>query len=76
MYEVVGFKRTQFQARDNGQTISGWTIHVQFEDPNVTGYAGDRFFLSDGKCDYKPVVGDRINVYYNKYGKIDSIQRM
>ena len=76
MYEVVGFERTQFQAKDNGQTISGWTFHVEFEHKNTTGYRTDHFFLSDGKCDYKPELGDKINIYFNRYGKIESVQRM
>lgn len=76
MYEVVGFARSQFQAKDNGQTITGWNIYVQCEDPKVTGYKCDRLYLGDGKCDYTPELGDRIHVYYNKYGKVDNIQRV
>lgn len=76
MFEVVGFARSQFQAQDNGQTITGWNIYVQYEDSKVTGYKCERLYLGDGKCDYQPRVGDRINVYYNRYGKVDNIQRL
>lgn len=74
MYEVVGFSRSQFQAQDNGQQLSGWNIYVQWEDPKTTGYKCQKIYLHDGKCDYVPQVGDRINVYYNQYGKVTSVQ--
>lgn len=76
MYEVVGYARSEFKPQDKEGTICGWNIFVQFEDPKVTGYKCDRFYLGDGKCDYVPEIGDRINVYYNKYGKIDAVLRV
>lgn len=76
MYEVVGFARSEFKPKDKQETICGWNIYVQCEDDKVTGYKCDRFYLGDGKCDYQPQVGDRINVYYNRYGKVDSVQRV
>lgn len=75
MYEVVGFARSEFLARDNNQKITGYNIYVQYEDKNTTGYRCDRIYLNDGKCDYVPQLGDRINVMYNRYGKIDAIYR-
>lgn len=76
MYEVVGYARSEFKPEDKNEPICGWNIYVQFEDPKVTGYKCDRFYLGDGKCDYRPEVGDRITVYYNRYGKVDNIVRV
>lgn len=75
-YEVVGFQRSQFTAQDNGQVITGVNIYVQCEDPKVTGYKCDRVYLGDGKCDYTPMLGDRIKVNYNRYGKVQSVERL
>lgn len=76
MFEVVGFACSSFQSQDNNQTITGWNIYVQYEDKKVTGYKCERLYLNDGKCDYTPALGDRINVIYNRYGKVDSIYKV
>lgn len=76
MFEVVGFARSEFQAQDNGQKICGYMIYVQYEYPKTTGYRCERIYLNDGKCDYVPQLGDRINVAYNRYGKVDAIYRV
>lgn len=76
MFEVVGFARSSFKSQDNNQTITGWNIYVQYEDPKVTGYKCERIYLNDGKCEYSPQIGDKINVMYNRYGKVDSIYRV
>lgn len=73
MYEVVGFSRSQFQAKDNNQMITGYNIYVQYEDPKVTGWKCERIYLNDGKCDYVPQIGDKINVAYNRYGRVDAV---
>ena len=73
MFEVVGFAHSQFTAKDTGQVITGYNIYVQYEDKHVTGYKCERFYLADGKCDYRPQLGDRIQVRYNRYGKVESI---
>ena len=76
MFEVVGFARSEFKPQDKNETISGWNIYVQYEDPKVTGYKCERIYLADGKCNYAPMIGDRIKVNYNRYGKVDSIERV
>lgn len=76
MFEVVGFARSSFQSKDNNQTITGYNIYVQYEDSKVTGYKCERIYLNDGKCDYVPQIGDKINVAYNRYGKVDAIYRV
>ena len=76
MFEVVGYARSSFQSQDNKQTITGYNIYVQYEDPKVTGYKCERIYLNDGKCEYIPQLGDKINVMYNRYGKVDSIYRV
>lgn len=73
MYEVVGFSRSQFQAQDNQQTISGYMIYLKYEDKNTTGFRFERIFLSDGKCNYVPNLGDIVSISYNKYGKVQSV---
>lgn len=73
MYEVVGFSRSQFQAQDNQQMISGYMIYLKYEDKNTTGFRFERIFLSDGKCTYVPNLGDVVNVSYNRYGKVQSV---
>lgn len=76
MLEVVGFARSHFKPQDSGNEITGWNIYTQSEDDNVTGVRTERFYLNDGKCDYVPALGDCIRVLYNRYGKVDAIERL
>lgn len=76
MYEVCGFDRSQFTAQDTGQQLSGWNIYLQWEHPKTTGFRCKKIYLHDGKCDYVPQLGDKVNVYYNEYKKVDAVQRV
>lgn len=74
MFKVIGFQHQDIEFKD-GRTVSGWKIHCTEPRNGVTGFAADSFFLSDTKAgDYKPALGDTINVIWNRWGKIDGVQ--
>ena len=77
--EITGIKVVSFKGQD-GKTVQGVKLYVIDHDvPVLAGVACDSLFLS---CflldkigmtpdDFK--VGDRLTVFYNKYGKIQSV---
>ena len=75
-YEVVGFRPYDMKAKDTGATLKGVTVFVLADDPNVTGRMADKFSLSEKKLSangWYPNLGEMIDLYYNKYGKVDYV---
>lgn len=73
MFKVIGFQHQELTFKD-GRSISGWKLHLTEPRTGVTGFAADSFFVSDEKIgQYKPSVGDTLNVRWNRWGKIDGV---
>ena len=75
--QVVGIRSTNFSAKETGEVISGLTVYILFEDENVQGFVSDRLFLSDNKlAHFRPCLKDIVNIEYNRFGKVASIQKV
>lgn len=74
MISVVGFRKKSFSFND-GNSVSGYELHLLSEDSNVTGNAVERVFVSDQKLGaYVPALGDSIDIRYNRFGKVQSVE--
>lgn len=73
-FKIVGMKDVNFETKE-GQRMTGTKIYVTCEDEKVDGLMTDSFFLTQEKFPHAGDfhVGDDIIVYYNRYGKPDSI---
>ena len=78
--KVVGFQKSAFPAKDRvtkqetGETISGYFLFLSEPRDGVTGVATERVFISLNKIGtYVPQLNDNVRLYYNRYGKVDSI---
>lgn len=75
IYEVMGKKNVNFTAQDTGAVISGITFYLAFADDKIEGYGTENVFVSSTKMSGPiPSIGSHVNVIYNKYGKVDSLQ--
>lgn len=73
MYKIVGIKRTVLKFKD-GNTCAGAFLHCTEEREDVEGVAVENFFISASKLGkYSPRLGDEITIYYNRYGKVQTI---
>lgn len=69
MAKVIGFEGKTFTF-DDGKCVNGFYLYLSENRPGVTGTSCERVFVSQGKLDgYVPVLGDEIEVYYNRFGK-------
>lgn len=79
--KILGFEHVSFHFND-GREVQGNYVYLHDDTANpqkVIGMKTERVFLSDAKanaCSFIPKVGDSVNVYYNKYGKVESIVRV
>lgn len=76
---MIGYRRADFVTKD-GAEIKGYNVYIATEiDPrNGAGVVVERQYLSEAKLerehlDLAKIIGHEIKVYYNRYGKIDSI---
>lgn len=74
--EILGIKCVNFKAKD-GNLIQGIKVFVSDDSVRVdSGFACDSLFLSDavlsrnGLCASDILVGQRLRIGYNKFGKI------
>lgn len=72
-YTVLGKKAVSFTSSD-GKEIRGTTLYAGYETDGVEGMVADKLFVSTEKLPKKDIiVGTDIEVYFNRYGKVDSI---
>lgn len=76
--KIVGTQNTAFTTKD-GQMMEGTTVHTEKSIPpgRGMGFQTDHFFLSTAKLaalDFKPTVGQTIEVFYNRFGKVQTIR--
>jgi hypothetical protein len=76
-YAVVGVQRVDYKNKE-GKQIIGMNYHCTTENKNIQGLGVEKIYLSDHMADNTncPVIkaGDIINVLYNRYGSVESIE--
>lgn len=76
-YTVVGVRRDMSFSGNDGKNIAGAKIFCLSEDPRIEGHATDSFFIPSTSVAYASVAGicpdSDIEIYFNRYGKVDSI---
>lgn len=75
-WDVVGYRKVNFKDEKSGQQVEGYTLYLQRSpvDKEIEGLECCKIFISSRYVAYEPVVGDRIQLIYNRYGKIGSVQ--
>jgi len=72
-HTVLGLKPVSFTAAD-GKVIEGTTLYVAYDADGVEGMAADKIFVTTAKMPKSNiVVGADIDIYFNRFGKVDSI---
>lgn len=77
--KIIGYRRNDFATND-GKQVTGCNIYIATEiDPRRgAGVSVERQYLSDAKLakegiDLAELMDHDVKVYYNRYGRIDSI---
>lgn len=76
--EVLGIKKGSFVDKSTGSTITYCHLHVADQDKNVDGLAVEVLKIPQGMLDKgnQVNVGDEISVTYNKFGRIETIEKL
>lgn len=74
LVKVVGKKVLNFTTED-GKVIDGAHYYVTYEEDGIEGLAAEKFYISSSKLNTNVVsVGDSLNIYFNRLGKIDKVE--
>ena len=72
-HTVFGKKNLSFTGSD-GRTVEGVNLYVGYDDNSVEGMATDKLFVPASKLPKeKIIVGDDIDILFNRFGKVDKI---
>lgn len=74
LIEIVGIKDVSFSNKETGERVEGQSVFFEYEDDRTQGVATDKVFLSSlKKLVPVPSLPCSANLYFNKFGKVDSI---
>lgn len=72
-HTLLGLKKVSFTAAD-GKVVDGTTLYVAYDADGVEGMATDKLFVTTAKMPKKDlVVGNDLDIFFNRFGKVDSI---
>ncbi len=76
IYEVVGIEKLNYISKKTGQPVRGTNLHMVYPSTTdrVTGNLVERLYFPERIDTSKVSVGDRLDVYFNRYGSVDSFQ--
>ena len=76
---IIGYVRGDFTSK-GGTEIKGMNVFItsEIDKTRGAGSAAERVYLTDAKLeregiDLAALLGKEVKVYYNRYGKVDSI---
>lgn len=75
--EVIGWQKNEFTPKGETEPVRGFNIFVIEHRRNVEGMAADRLYISEQRareCGFNPKLGDEVEVSYNRWGKVQSIE--
>lgn len=76
--KIVGIRSTEFTGND-GKKVSGTSLYFEMSNPHVTGVETGKLFIGEAlakKLTYCPGVGDLVQIFYNRFGKVADIRRV
>lgn len=79
--KIVGYRKSNFRTADNTE-IKGYNIFAEESIvSNGTGIQTDKFYLSENKInrmgiELDALIGEDVELYYNRWGKVETIHVM
>lgn len=70
---VIGIRNVNFIDSSSGNNIIGTSLYIGFKSDGVRGLETKKIFIKDSIDTSNLKVNDKININFNMYGKVDSI---
>lgn len=77
IWDVVGYRVVSFKD-ESGRMVNGYNLYLTRPgDPDkMSGTECQKLFISSQYVKYGPVVGDTVQLFFNRYGKVSSIAKI
>lgn len=73
MYEVIGVEFREYTNK-SGKLVQGYNLYMTYFKQDIEGVACETVWVNpDTMAKARPSVGDHIEIYYNKYGRVQAI---
>lgn len=73
MFNVIGIEKVDYVSKKTNQRVFGTRLHMTYEKMGVSGVCCFNEYIS-GQIDCSMItVGDTVNVFYNKYGRVSDV---
>lgn len=75
-WRVIGFRKVDFRDPERNKRVQGYSLYLvrPGEGGDFQGDEAQKIFISFEYVDYVPVLGDNIQLIYNRYGKVSSVK--
>lgn len=77
VYTLVGIRNSSFDGKD-GSPVTGVTLHFTYPQDSVEGVAVERVFVVSkrfSKLSFVPEIGSACVLRWNKFGKLEDIEK-
>lgn len=72
--KVLGIEPVNYVSKKTGNPVSGQRLHLCYDKKGCDGVAVESFFVrNDAFPDGAPVVSDDVELYFNRYGNVQSV---
>lgn len=75
--KVVGVRKYDYTSKKTNKTIKAVNLYVTYPGSPERGYKGEiceRLFCTESALEgYLPMLGDQIEVFYNRFGNIERV---
>lgn len=73
-YIVLGIQQVNYTSAKTGQKVQGENLHCKYTQKNVVGEAVEKIYVSSNIDSPVVSVGDEVEVFYNKFGRVEEIR--
>lgn len=75
MFEILGIEPVDYTSRKSGRPVRGTNLHCIDGNKQIKeGQAVERLYIKEDIDCRDLQVGDRIEVFYNRYGSVDTVR--
>lgn len=72
--KLIGFRRFQYKRKSDGQMVDACNLYITYPgDSTVVGEVAETVFCKSDIVPKDLKVGDNLQVFYNRFGSVESI---
>lgn len=75
MFEILGIEKVDYTSKRTGQQVRGTNLYCVDGQPHagLVGQRTEKLYVKEAIDCSSLSLGDRIEVYYNRYGSVESV---